>query len=954
MTGVVEMASIQPWKPNIGENHSILDDCKENGECFENELSIDSDKITEIPSWRINLSSKRNSGDTSRMSKSKVQHDSHVHNSFFLGDDGDNDIDSKKQEAAKMGKEEVSNQVTMRYTDNVVSASGNVVTAHLRHVQSNPFFIKDHGVIHPHGRVFGRSNSRNDDEDVNEQDREYGPCSGFVSKLTKKFASITVPHEEPYVKPTKSPRRFASVENLTERQKSPKSPVSPREKSNRFTYKSKTTDNYVVGNRKQLDVPKLTQQRRKYSDSTFDQVDRSRQQNRTKTRHEHHEAPDIKIGRDDIIIIEHSKPVKEKPKPSETESREKMISDKIRALKDEDEINEKPKPNTVASFRSMFEKGKILPDTPKVFTSVKHTSPSSTSASSKKADTHADTSSLSAVPKSQDSENDAKKESPAITTNEVVNEKKEESVTEVCVKPSTMKEKARDQPRLLDSPVTRKKSYPEKKSIFDSDTITSTKKSPVLRKSPPKDLQKTSLQDKDTPKQLTSTLSDSTKSATQENNLRNDRLNKSVLPIVKSKENDAKVVNNVTVKENVGSEFFPSRKEVFDSSMIQKVPKKKKEVVSESEMNKNSKSEEIFPERKQIFDSSAIETLSAHGKTKRAPDTPGSRARISSSEDKTGRDSASDKDRKVAQPAKEVVKERPIPSKAVEKEKLTDTPSSIVETPRSRTPKTAHIKDYKANKTTEKLTEKVPVSLVNGDSTPVQSLPVLRGTDETPVSGLPSVIANRLSEDTPTKGVPTVIANRQRKTPNTSDSDKKTMEDSDDEEEVIHSSNLRPSQLRDGKFLNGNISSPVPNKRSAKQNLSESSGDTDKSSVQKPKEKASDSVPVSNIDDLIRGKKRSPAPLFDSSSIVPKAKPKPSPQGVPPLDLSDLITSEKNHPYQEGYISTKIEPCKLKFAGAGVKLDSTPLKKTRSGHQVKKTYHFSSLCLPSKGWGILL
>jgi hypothetical protein len=58
--------------------------------------------------------------------------------------------------------------------------------------------------------------------------------------------------------------------------------------------------------------------------------------------------------------------------------------------------------------------------------------------------------------------------------------------------------------------------------------------------------------------------------------------------------------------------------------------------------------------------------------------------------------------------------------------------------------------------------------------------------------------------------------------------------------------------------------------------------------------------------------------------------PKPATNGVPPLNLKDLVDDKPlGHPYQEGYIPTKIAPCNYVFEGAGVKLKTTPLMKRR-------------------------
>lgn len=71
-------------------------------------------------------------------------------------------------------------------------------------------------------------------------------------------------------------------------------------------------------------------------------------------------------------------------------------------------------------------------------------------------------------------------------------------------------------------------------------------------------------------------------------------------------------------------------------------------------------------------------------------------------------------------------------------------------------------------------------------------------------------------------------------------------------------------------------------------------------------------APVTSIDDLI----------FNGSKTYNEI--------VPRLDLSFTNDSTENHMYQEGYIPSKIEPCRYKFIGAEVRLEHSSLKSSRT------------------------
>ncbi|KAK3088322.1 hypothetical protein FSP39_017524 [Pinctada imbricata] len=608
---------------------------------------------------------------------------------------------------------------------------------------------------------------------------------------------------------------------------------------------------------------------------------------------------------------------------------------KVKPLKDKGEVNEMPKPNIVSSFRSMFEKSsgqvprKILPDSPKVFTSQRNQTNLSVKPNTQTAD----------ISTSPVSENSVKPSVSVSRENKVAERDVDETAN---VRPSTMKEKAKETPRLLDSPVTRKKTYPEKKSIFDSDSDITTKKTSPRRFSQSEKNEKR----------------DDLPSVNVTSNI------ESAVQAEKDKKVPATNKSSVTVasnEESMGKEVFPTRKEVFDSSMIAKIPKKseqrskvenddrkeksqdvlhaKKEVFDSSVISKskdkkvskpkeeyseerNKKSEDVVQKRKEIFDSKSTEnsgisskTRSLHGKTKQAPATPLVNSQITEDVKSTQNEvSEITKHAKISS-EKENIESKKVQS--VPEEKGHKSLNSVQNVPKQ---------NILQNVTTTKDIKSTNVEKIESNSSRSDLEPT--GSKN-----------NRVQDNEPKKGIPSVIANRLNKTKPVQDNKKDLKNENldDNGEEVIHSSNLRPSQLKKGTLINGTTSSQQERTALCSFGMSNTTNNKKKSPGAKTE-------PVSNFDDLIGGKRNSPVPLFDSaSSIVPKAKPKPSAQGVPPLDLSDLMPTEKNHPYQEGYIPTKIEPCKLVIVGAPVLLKTTPLKKTRSGHQLKIQFDDSAV-----------
>lgn len=868
MTQVCDMASVGQWKPNTVSRKFYLDR-DDLSDSTNSRPQINSDipptRRRDILSYKRSLSDDKD--DLSGNERQGIRKDPAI-SSPTDKLNGNNCVDN--QDINNMGKD------TLQNSSPDDGPTGNVVTSHLKHVHSNPFFLTS-GVTHTHGKIYDqqkRKTSLPDDSDV-ESGAEYGVNSGFVNKLRQKFTTINQRDTSVNRIP---PRRFASVENLLGASEK----ISFQERTRPFSSSEfKTVEqnsNYV---RKKPALPKpprppKLRPERKKSDSDVEQKQR-------KPLHSEHEAPDInKIGRNDIIIIEHPKPVPIPEPAKEEKTPTKMNGQTVMSLKDKKVPDELPKPNTVSSFRSMFEKNntsvsrKLLPDAPKI-----------TAKPSKLKVNHKETVESSPLSSPVNKSPEIKEQKPIDTQAETA---------EVLVKPSTIKERAQEAPRTLDSPVTRKKIYPEKKSIFDSDFNIKTEPT-VIQKS-----------------RVETTKLEVTSSETSiENIAKSDKK----IPFQNKPVIDKNIRNEKSSTNKAG---IPARKEIFDSSLIPQSPRpvSVESIVNEvndktrTSSSKTQASEETFPGRKKIFDSSLISSSSTTpnvSKKRRAPKPPPSPVPtfttenkqepvVNDSVQKSTTDSTSSKVTKKLESAKsshqppKPVTPRTQPNKVIE----TSEPSPVVwlsqEKPSTRSSK---VEKKETIESAEKVNNFTPIEISSSDN-------------NTPTRGLPSVIANRLNNK------PKNVSSK------TTENGKA---DSSDEDDVnVPHTLVKPSQLRNNSsFLKVSNSPSVPN--------TPSSNHAD--SPSEPKNSNSN-VPVRNIEDLIRKNRDKPAALFDSSSIVPKVQSKVN--GVPPLDLTDLVTEEQNHPYQDGYIPTKIKPCSFKVIGGGIFLDTQPLKKSRSGHSV--------------------
>lgn len=163
-------------------------------------------------------------------------------------------------------------------------------------------------------------------------------------------------------------------------------------------------------------------------------------------------------------------------------------------------------------------------------------------------------------------------------------------------------------------------------------------------------------------------------------------------------------------------------------------------------------------------------------------------------------------------------------------------------------------------------------------------------------------------------------------------------------------------------LANGSLPSPVPRKRQAPSvpvpngSVTQVEMETNKEAPPLPNTPQPE-LAKSNTGVVISRKKKPQSAtkmVFDSSKIVTKRKEPPkrkparktleqlnqnitfdSDSPVPKLDLSS-ITEPSSTEYQEGYIPTVIKPCNIKFIGAEIIFDNSPYKKKGKVKKVRQ------------------
>ena len=1001
MTGLVEMASMSQWKQNVSDNRKIFNDSPElrlssaSGERFDN-------SEIHIPAWRRNVHApqpdrlnKRDSSTGNSVHAGKNLHQTQDSNDdnvvkFELGgcEDSDMGIDKELNSGGRP---------TTSYRDLLNIKS--VDNTHLKHVHSNPFF-QELGVTHQHGRILSedfdgslpesdsnsqlsRTGSILSTGTTDDDQEEYGPHSGIVEKLRKKFANLST--KTGFKGSQSSIKRYGSLDNLLGLDKStavkeqaPVPKYKPVDKNIvKSSHKPKLKGKPAPGipgsqtvshtkSKPPLSIQNESYKPRPASVSSIEAQKSPIVQSSVQT-------PSIEnIYAEDIIIIEQSK------KP--TISRKMADENNKKAIDVKEETkggNDMPKPNTVSSVRTLFESNykknpnrmKLLPDAPRtpkfvggaapLANKTKKLHPPKSVVNQSEAGRGSVSSDISSEPSSPTSVFITPPVSPAVvtsapnlSTSSITKTSVSDSTTPSLVAESTAiksqkipadivtnKEIRTDiktelpnrPPKAFDSPVTKKKNIGEMKSIFDSQAITPKPVAPVIK-----------------PK-------------------RNNQV---------PRKPDIAVANNKPVSLIPNGEVVVTEKEVViinDVTVAQK-PKTKVEEKPQTTASSTSKGDDLFPGRKQIFDSSAMFTNDTTPKiiVQKPPPRPRAIARKEklSSSNSIENDSSIEKDVKRVSP----VPVSSLPSnESVTKPSKFSTPNGASNPRLGGNVITSSGKDLISSSTPQKpadndsnvspsvsSTPRISNSFDTRPSTPwvksqktsaPSAAPVLKqepvnsksnaekSDSSVTVSNFEPVHDKSDQQngdlDLPTKGIPSIIAKRLHKDKQVVNGDATQNnnvinDDAESEEEDVVHSLVKPSDLlkvnsKITSLRSGPVSSPVPKKRVQKHSAdSEVLHAINKNKTDSNSQKNA-SVPQTNIDDLIRGRKSSPKALFDSSTIVANA---PSANGVPPLDLS-LIEEKRNHPYQEGYIPTKIEPCKIVFLGAEVKLAKNPLKKTR-------------------------
>lgn len=897
MTGVVEMSSIPQWKIGLSTVNGDFEDYRD----VEKNRSREQDML-DIPTWKREFVSNKNKNMLQECKKTCVFDSSSI---STIIDTNSNDVKSLSEPSLTGKVQEKLNNVnpvkSEVSTNSLLSSNSNMGTntknsngrkvkfdkdpvssverSHLKHVHSNPFF-EQLGVDHPHGNIYNDNEQDNmtngvATDDDNEIQAEYAPNSGFVDKLRLKFANL---NQKTY----KSTRRFASLESLVDVGKSKNEVRSTFEKSGytnqRLDRSQKSSDSSLnnVTRPKLRSAPKAPPHRPRISSSAEPIKDSV-----IDSKNEQHVSSDFIKGRDDIVIIEQEM---QQQSPTVNKSNDLPESGSIKSLKEGKQTADLPKPNTVINFRSLFEKK--VSNTQKIILPDSYVSKFMSNLPKGKLPLP----SRPTIPPRRASQDLVQTVSKI--ENEVVLKEKIEKTEDIDV--SKMKSKDSVEPssqsvkdlsmifkqkpdRPFESPKSKRRS-PEKKAIFDSSVITPVKEDYIIK------------EEKRVHSPRSTVTSPRSSSATGK-------------PSVSIKKPER--INKPQVSSSDMTEVMNAEKYVTKSYDAVKI--------NTSEVKPSTESASLFPQRKQIFDSSNItDTV--------VPIAP---------------------PRIKGQKWNNLKKQAPSPT-AEDAEKINFVKNTSISQPKILTSaeKDEHLinkidkEKTKTNSPPSPRAQRMSVQEINERNKQKQFEAekhlnkYSQNSVQTQNRQTPNNITNENenkdnNDDTPTRGVPSVIAAKRlnkadnnlnlgnRIIPLISANDKESDEEDEEPRLVI------PSQLRSVKSTSPNVPKKDDNKSSDSLNFKNALKSSSKNNQ----------VSRTNIDDLIRGHKK-PSAVFDSSNMA--VVPKPATNGVPPLNLKDLVDDKPlGHPYQEGYIPTKIAPCNYVFEGAGVKLKTTPLMKRK-------------------------
>ncbi|XP_050417778.1 hybrid signal transduction histidine kinase A [Patella vulgata] len=332
MTASIGMASISSWGTQLSGN-----------QCY---------TVTDEPSsWKRQVDKQKLNSDSSSMngvhddgnlnSNTNMQDFNHYHTMNTKG------VNSNGELEIAGGEHLVDKHNIVSVSENPFFKSyGKIRSNHSRNEYRSDRVHSDSAALSPRP-MLGKENDSiftNPQPEEDEEEVEYHPGSGFVTKLLGKFKKF----ERETSKEDKHPpiKRSASLENI----------LSDRPTSNLKNVKTVKNENVAAV---------IKQGNLGYRTKSVEHI------NQTIKPVAIRKAPDAKLGRKDIVIIESEKGEVTSNEQNGTTTTTTMVTTSsgrssphgsITVLKDEiNEVNELPKPNTVTNTRNIFESSKSVP-----------------------------------------------------------------------------------------------------------------------------------------------------------------------------------------------------------------------------------------------------------------------------------------------------------------------------------------------------------------------------------------------------------------------------------------------------------------------------------------------------------------------------------------------------------------------------------------------------------------
>ncbi|KAK3589813.1 hypothetical protein CHS0354_015818 [Potamilus streckersoni] len=889
-----------------------------------------------------------------------------------------------------LGRSQEMSQSRNRYRQNSNDSDEECVARqHLKHVHENPFNSESDS-----RHLFRDSSKFGNNETDSVDNEEYHVNSGFVNKLRSRFAKL----ENKNLHTISLSKRSASVETLFASHYTPKTKSKFSDDVNRgWEQKRKSIDD--------IGIVKPKENVTSVADSVTKPppVPKRRNESETKKRPEstsviesvkpkqpvHPQwtiAPDLNIGRDDIVIIESA------PKPSQKDVADEDIKSTRHSKEERIIANEFPKPKTVSSVRLYFEAVQSQADsTGSLFKRDSVSPPTRLSSSPTRHSLGSNSPQIlispfsfrSPLAKKQDdnttcvfnytnpsNENVEKASSPTIEQTEHVREEKTEPVANVLSKweshsTNTAAEIRREKPVLKRKPELKPRVHnfisvkkDQEPDVKVSEVIkpvpetkeskSSTSEANVSQVSKPEEISKLEIKVSQVIKP-------------------EERISKPETDVLKeSKPDEGNKPDKQLLLINTGDALtpVPTMSKVFDSKSIvahSRTPRSNKPSahVSEPKVQVNS-------------DHNITQNNEVQSKSVKMPDqSPSTTEKIlipySPVEETFKNTNLLNKERaskpKEIVPSKTIIfdstkikkAKKPVPKRPVSPPKsATDIATASFQDAKERTSSpersqsdTSNVKPVKPPRMSRLDNAKVSVNISHDvNNVPKSEKSISSSNFKTEDIMVSSVVEKQYDSpnETVVRGIPSFLAEKLRKSSEQNNTGLNALN-------MAENPDYRQLKTKSSHLENGS-SSPVPKKKQAQDvsSLIESSSPT----VLDQRKPSDSPIQRSNIDDLISRKKPAsygnPICVFDSSKIATKRKdlpkrkpPKKSVQEInsslvgleplTPLDLSSITNdtpdTSKQLEYQEGYIATALEPCPYVFEGAGVMLNHTPLRKTK-------------------------